>query len=750
MTVTANEPAPPPPVVPPAGTMAAARSALGHQRARARTGLWIEGLGLLGLLLVAFALPSFVTDRLLRLEWAFRAVLLLSFVAVVVRLLHRRVMQPLSVPLSDDEMALAVERRSPQMRQALVSSLSFEQRLARGEHGPDSPAMMAAVLDDVRARLSAIPFDGAIEAGRVRRYLLAAFAALVVFGTWVAVDAGSFGLWARRNLFLSNVDWPRYTTLAFADGGAEIRLPQGDSLTVRVIGSGVVPDQVFLDYRFASGDEGTDPMSRSGDDEFTLTIDRVVEDVELTAYGGDSLPVKAMIRVVERPRIDDLEVRVEYPPYMERDVETVPATQGELRVPQGATLHFAGKSHKEIQDAFLLVGDERRVPLTRAEGGHAFAGSLQPDASGMVSVDVVDVDRLGTGTPPKFLLRVGDDREPKLDFKLRGISSMVTTHARLPGQLLVRDDFGIREVGAEMKVVAETPVDAAPDAAASALPIEVPFEDVSVLLATALERSALRHETAATVDMAQWNPVPDENSTENRIRPGSLVSLRFRAKDNFGPGEPHVGFSETMTFRVVTREKLLEELRRRQLEQRQELQRIVDEEKAALLELRENVSPAAAGDRRAQVEARLEVLARQQQALGRRVAFVGDSYQRILWEYENNRLIAPNNVRDLEGRITEPLAAVAKEAFPASSRLVRDFRSTSEEATKALAITSYEDILRRLVAVLAEMEQAESLAALLEDLRIVIKMQDSTIQQVESRVRDAEQDLFGPGKDKKK
>ncbi|MCA8963314.1 MAG: hypothetical protein KDC48_00430 [Planctomycetes bacterium] len=136
MTATANDPAPAPaplPAAPSSGAMAAARAALGNLRNRARTGLWIEGLGLFGLLLVAYAVPSFVTDRLLRLEWAFRAVLLLSFVVVLWRLLYRRVLQPMSVQLSDDEIALAVERRSPQMRQALVSSLSFEQRLAHGD-----------------------------------------------------------------------------------------------------------------------------------------------------------------------------------------------------------------------------------------------------------------------------------------------------------------------------------------------------------------------------------------------------------------------------------------------------------------------------------------------------------------------------------------------------------------------------------------------------------------------------------------
>lgn len=729
---------------PAGGTMAAARAALAHLRARARTGLWIEGLGLMGLLFVAFALPSFLTDRLLRLEWAFRAVLLGSFVVVAWRLLQRRVLRPLAVPLSDDEMALAVERRSPEVRQALVSSLSFEERLASGDFGPDSPAMMSVVVEDVRSRLSSIPFAAAIEQRRVRQYLLAIFAALVVFTTWLAVDAESCGLWARRNLLLSNVDWPRYTTLEFADGNHEIRLAQGDSLTLSVIGHGVVPDQVFLDYRFAGGDEGTDAMSRSGD-EFTLTIDRVVEGAELTVYGGDALPVHATIVVVERPRIDDLELRIEYPPYMERTAELVPATQGEVRLPQGAVLAVSGRSHKPIDDAFLLVGDERRVPLARDADGFAFRGEFEPSASGVVSVDVVDRDRLGTGTPPKFLLRVGDDRAPKLDFKLRGISSMITFRARLPGQLLVRDDFGLRQVAAEMKVVAEMTGEGAAEAGA---PIDVPFEDVQSLFATALERSAVRYETEASVAVSQWNVVDDEDAAENRIRPGCLVSLRFRAVDNFGPGEPHIGFSETMTFRVVTNEKLLEELRRRQLEQRQELQRIVDEVKAALAELRENVLPAAAGDLRPKVEARLEVLARQQQSLGRRTALIGESYQRILWEYENNRLFEPNQVRQLESLIPQPLAAAAKEGFPTSSRLVRDFRSVGDEAAKSLAVTSYEDLVRRLEAVLKVMEQAESLAALLEQLRIVIKIEDATMQQVENRVREAEQNLFGPGKDK--
>ncbi|MCA8963313.1 MAG: hypothetical protein KDC48_00425 [Planctomycetes bacterium] len=49
-------------------------------------------------------------------------------------------------------------------------------------------------MDDVRGRIATIPFAGAIEAGRVRRYLTAAFAALIVFAIWIAVEAVSLAL----------------------------------------------------------------------------------------------------------------------------------------------------------------------------------------------------------------------------------------------------------------------------------------------------------------------------------------------------------------------------------------------------------------------------------------------------------------------------------------------------------------------------------------------------------------------------
>jgi hypothetical protein len=763
MTSTLDPAAPPPAAA--SSALLPATAELMRLRQRARTGIWIEAIAVVAVLLLAFAGPTFVVDRLLRLEWIWRAILLASFVGVVLWMLRRRLLRPLAVPLSDEEMALAVERASPQVRQALISSLQFQGELASGAPAIESSAMKRAVVIETQSRLGTIPFASAIDSGRVRRYALALLGVIVAFGVWAAFGDGTASLWARRNLLLANVDWPRATTLRLADGGAdEVRLPQGDALSLRLIADGTVPDQAFVDYRFANGERGTEPMSRTGEREFTWTIDSVLGDMTLTAEAGDALPIAIRVVVVERPRVDDLAVRVSYPDYMEREPELVPATEGELRLPKGARLAIAGKSQKPLTEAFLLFQNEQKTALPLAADGLAFSGEFAPTASGLLVIDVIDRDRLGAGTPPKLMLRVGDDKPPTLEFRLRGIGSAITAHARIPGELRAKDDFGLRQVSAVQRAILDQPApkpgpangdgthgangaNGANGSSATngaSAPPEVPFTAAVATFGEALEKSARRYETTAAVDLAQWNQVPDENASQNPIRPGMLFSLRWEALDNFGPGEPHKGAGETMTFRVVTRERLVEELRRRQIEQRQELQRLIDDEQRARLELTEMVALGAAGDRRKQAEARLKALARQQQALGRRVAFVGEAYQRILWEYENNRLIEANKVRQLEGLIPVPLAALGKDACPSAARLVDAYATTADEATKTSAVQAYADIERRMQAILKLMEEAESLAALLEELKLVIQLEGDAISDTERRRREREGELFQP------
>lgn len=724
-----------------------AQQRLGSLRRAARRAIVVETLGGASAALAGYALATLLVDRMLRLETGFRAVLLLGFAVLLVRLVRDRFVRPMRVELGEDELALALERSQPQLQQALISSVQFERRLEQGAGSVESPELMQAVVDDVRSRLPAVELATALDRGRTRRNSLLLAGAAAVFGTWALLDAGSLGLWAARNLALSSTEWPRNTRFSFVDAGPRVRMPQGDSLTLRVAVEGPVPDQAFVTYRFATGERGVEPMSMTGPREFSWTLDAVLASAEIRVEGGDGLSEPLFVDVVERPRIEELAVRLVFPAYMEREPEELGAAEGDLRVPRGGRLEFRGRSHKPLEEAFLLTADEKKVAMTldapAADGAVlGFTGTYAPEQSMLVVVDVIDRDRLGAGQPPRLQLRVVEDRPPQLDFKLRGIGTLVCAQARIPGDLRAKDDFGLRSLAAEYR----TAVEATATAEAAAQPVaDRPFEPAPVAWGEALPAGVLRHDTTALVDLLRINGSQDENDPANLVRPGMNLSLRIAARDNFGPGDPHESFTETLVFRVVTREKLIEELRRRQVEQRMELQRILDEERTVLLEVREMLNPTAADDRAKAAQARLRAVSRQQTSLGRRVAFVAETYGRILLEYENNRLIEPAKVREIENAITVPLAGLGKEDFPRTARQVGEFAAAGDEAVRTAAAGGIDQIVARLLAVLQRMEQAETLAALLEDLRGVIKLEDRAILDVETTLKNTLDSLFGPG-----
>ena len=727
-------------------------------RAKIRVATWTEAAAYTAFSILGFAALTFVADRSLRLETAARAVMLCALVVFVVRLLWRRCWVPLRASLSDDELALAVERHAPSLRQSLISSLQFERGLDTRTHGGESQAMMREVIESASAAMSSVPFALALDGKRMGRFSSGLVGVAVLFATWAFASGETLRIWAARNLLLSGEEWPRYTQLAFvgADAGV-LRLPQGDPLTITVRATGELPEQVFLRSEFERGDSGHEPMSLTGDGEFTLTMETILENATLVAEGGDGESAPLRIEIVERPRLDGIALQVVFPAYMQKEPEDVPPTEGELRIVRGSELRIRGRSTKPIASAFALLGDQKR-DLAVADGA-SFEGAIAPDASALLTIDVIDRDQLGAGSPHKLSVRLVDDKAPSVEFKLRGIGPLVTAQVRIPGELKAKDDFGVTKVVAEFRAIDDAPQQKAPgaespaqgaEAPKPAAVAETPFVVIDAALRDALQPGSVRYETSATIDLLRRNKKPDaETDPQNEVRPGMLLAVRFAATDNFGPGAPHVTNGEAFTFRVVTRDKLVDELRRRQVEQRMEVQKIRDDEAQAQLVLRETLSPKSDDPRAKEARLQFKQLAARQQSLGRRVALASDLYQRILWEYENNRIWEPTKVREYEALTSVPLLDLGKTSFPATARDVAGFADTGDEEVRTAALEGYDEILRRLDSILRIMEQVETLAALIEQLRGVIKVEDSAIRDVETRLKAAGESLFQKPSNKK-
>jgi hypothetical protein len=253
-----------------------------------------------------------------------------------------------------------------------------------------------------------------------------------------------------------------------------------------------------------------------------------------------------------------------------------------------------------------------------------------------------------------------------------------------------------------------------------------------------VDPTVLNLETALNPDLDRLD------APANKAPPGHLLSLRFSATDNFGPGAPHTGTSEPVTVRVVNPAELLNDLMLRQQEKKREFEALLKEERADRAELREILSPTTQGAVGDKVRSRISYLARHQRSIGRRVKGVGDGYQQILDEMHNNRLAEPAHIRTLESKIAQPLAAVAEEKFPPSVELVMAFGEEGTEDARSRVVAAYDDIVRIMEAVLKQMETLETFLRVIHQLKEVIKEQDAASGAARARLKAVAEDIFGP------
>ena len=96
-------------------------------RQRARRHILTAGLSVLTATATAMAIVSFVADWTLYLERSTRIALLIAALAALAWITIRRILLPLGVALSDDDLALAVERQHPELHESLINAVQFSE-----------------------------------------------------------------------------------------------------------------------------------------------------------------------------------------------------------------------------------------------------------------------------------------------------------------------------------------------------------------------------------------------------------------------------------------------------------------------------------------------------------------------------------------------------------------------------------------------------------------------------------------------
>lgn len=617
---------------------------------------------------------------------------------------------------TDKGLALYLERKFPELKDALVSALQFAKE---GAGNPDfnSPEMVRAVVtqgEEAAARITAS------EVLKARRSLKSG---LVCGGIVLACAAGAFAsprfakaverLWA-------DAAFPRRTFYRMESPLAlESRLPRGETLSVKIVpeGDSFRPTRAEISYWFpgvpgsVEGDPNREGMNRFENDSFTWEFEGVAEDVAFRVRADDWETETYRIAVVERPRLDELQLVVTPPPYTglpEKRVAARGAGQkaaggGDLAVLRGTRVAFSGKANKPLASVALAMG-EAQTPV--AVTGEGFSGAFTAEDSSSYWFDLRDREGFAEAQPARYQLRILPDRPPETRILEPDEGTLdVTPFALFRVRVSAEDDLGL----ASARLAYSTT-----DADESWLELHPLF---------ASEPPPSREPTRKIAE--EW----DFSVEALKAEPGLLVRYRAEATDFNTP--PGTSFSQEYRLRVKQPSEISEEVKRRLDDLAQELRRSHERQ----LDLRQQAARVLdlGGDAQAAKAALLEAALAQQgmseDLAGRRLFLE----KKVIWYFEINRLAeavegGSAKIREEEQsrkaqlyRIRDKFDVLINTHVPAAAKVLKELHAAGNASPAGMekALEAQQKVADEILRLLDDLRKVSDISKIINDLRMI-------------------------------
>ena len=567
---------------------------LAQLRSRLKYVLWVHGACWL---IVVFFLTVLLAGSL---DWLWhlddsgvRFVLTLTILGCSGFVAWRYLWRPLSLSLSDVDLAARIEQRHPEFEDSLSSTVQFlgsEQDERAG-----SPELQREVIRQALSKLDRVRVDRVIETQPVQRVASGALLTCLLIGLIVSFNQVEAATAISRLAFpFSNVPWPKKVELRFVnrdlaplselpDGG--LTAVRGDTIELFVENTrGPMPDDVTLFVRRADGavskeamrltslwDADGQPREISGT---TLTITR--GPLFLWAKGGDGETIPVQVDVVPPPVISSFRLKVVPPAYTGQEPRTLAENVGDVQGPVGTQLILTATSNKALLSAKLHRKGGEPIDMTVGEDGRSVSGEFIIHEAGTWSWWLALRDKQDFGNPdaPRYEIRGTPDAKPDVHFEEPVSDLLVTPTATVDFKVVAKDDLALQSV----RLVYETQIglDAVPESAPSgdepplelikkdepgaALPPEAPSvaaRDDSDLKGEFVLYDAEDSPQMLTLDF-DWNLTP------HNYPPGTRIVVIGQATDWYDLGDPHIGQSNPRTLTIVSPEEKRLELADRQ------------------------------------------------------------------------------------------------------------------------------------------------------------------------------------------
>ena len=679
---------------------------LARVRRRARLYLVLDGAVAALLTLMAGSLVQILLDWGLKLAVEQRAFVSIVLLAIVLTVIHRRVVAPLLSGLTDQTLALAVDRAHPQLHDRVASAVQF----ARGQVGggdSNSPILVRVVIEEACEAARGVPFLAVLNHRRARQRVGELGGLLLACVIACAVMPDMAGAWLRRNWLFQEVPWPQQTyitPIGFDENGIR-RVPRGEELEISAENHGRMPASAELEWT-AGAKEGVEPMTQIGLDRWYVSLGAIQGDLTFQIVGGDERTREYRVVAVDRPGVRWTSVRITPPEYTRVESQVL-EQETVLEVLKGSRLEIEALLNRPVATARFVDAEGDVAPCERIEA-ERLRVTWESPRSGIFHFELTDADRWMNIRPVQYTLNVVADQPPDVHLRLKGVGKSVTPTAELPLEIECEDTYGLG--GAKLMVQRGE---------------EPPYE----YLLAGFEAGEREYAGQEFFALEKIGAAPDQR-----------LKIWVEAWDQDAAG-PNVGRSDVGAMQILTPADYLAELAGREMELRREFERLVSAQRGLtdalnrlIAQLPEQGEPSAA------LGQRLAALARRQDADARSCESIATRFGEILDEMRVNKVSRAGDERRISEKIVEPLRGLATGRMQESAAAIAELRGgVSGDVVEALPGWQTE-ILQRMREILANMREWEGYREAVTMLQEVIDQQnqlrEATLKQVENELED--------------
>ncbi|MGM0488680.1 MAG: hypothetical protein ACQESR_18225 [Planctomycetota bacterium] len=777
---------------------AAIRSRLAQLRRRIRMYVWVEGLSLAVLWLGVTFWLGLAIDYLpvvagaTEMPRAARGVLLAIIAMVLAYLMYRWILRRAFARLPDHSMAVLLERRFGQFHDSLVTAVELAERPGRAVEF--NREMLSHTRHEAEAGAAHIRPRDVFRFSPLAAKVLLAGTVLLSIGLFFHVNSAAATIWAQRLYLLDDTLWPRNTRLVVSgiqirkststeadialseripfDENRELKVAKGASVVLKVKAQAdnnkVIPDFCTVHYQTEQGDRGRVTMQKLGRIRSDAEMDfqmfacnskpfrGILSSITFDVRGLDHRVRDYRLTVVPSPAIVETQLDCVFPDYLvneelslwlPRTVELASGTQ----LPMGTRVTLRSRANKDLKKVVIRDKQtDRTTTLTipqPGKGPRAFEYAVdQLDEHISLAVTLHDTD--GVVNDPPIPLYVGgiEDQPPVVNATLNGIGTAVTPDVVIPAQGEISDDYEVDKSWFEWAVNDGSP-----------------------------RKHLFPLNERGTVDARL--DLRAQRGTENGIelKPEDKLSVTVMAADKCNLTDtPNIGSGDRYRLDVVTPEKLLAVLERKELGLRRRLEQIIDEvsemrDSVGRLKQSDDQEPNPAPEDAREPDAKPDAdqgvgktaadrdrslrLLRAQRALtqcdksAQEVLGVAASFADIRQELINNRLDSKDRESRIREHIATPLRRVGETMFPELNRLLKDMERKIEQKAGAgeaidSSVAQADDILLELDNVLQRILELETYSELMNIVRSLIKDQEELIEKTEKQRKDSALDLL--------